>query len=128
MSNLQTTILLVEDDNFARPFLVRCLEVVGGYKVLAAANGDEAATQCAAYKGRIDLLITDVNLEADDGRALARRLCALRPEMPVLFISGADPADLANRGLIDRRAAFIQKPFLPKVLLDMVRTMIEEAA
>ena len=51
---------------------------------------------CVGDVGRIDLLITDVNLDADHGRSLANRLCQLRPEMPVLFISGANGDDLAE--------------------------------
>ena len=124
MPDTRATILLVDDDSIARPFLVRCLRDVGGYHVLEAATAAEAVRICTEFEGPIGLLITDVNLEADHGRSLAHRLCLLRAGMPVLFISGADAGDLANRGLLDRRAAFLQKPFLPKVLLGLVSEMI----
>jgi CheY-like chemotaxis protein len=59
------------------------------------------------------------------GRELARRLAALRPSLPVLFISGYTGEDVIQRGLLDPGAPFQQKPFTPDGLARKVREMLD---
>ncbi|HEX5574525.1 MAG TPA: response regulator, partial [Gemmatimonadales bacterium] len=67
-------------------------------------------------EGRVDLLITDVILHGMDGPELARRAKELRPELPVLFISGYTDDEIVRRGLLEAGEPFLQKPFTPEVL------------
>jgi DNA-binding response OmpR family regulator len=127
MAIAQPTILLVDDDPHARPFLARCLLSQSRYEVLAAATAAQALEISSTYPNKIDLLITDVNLGDENGQNLAARITASRPDTQVLFLSGADAAGLADRGLLDRRAAFLQKPFRPTLLLQLVGAMLETA-
>ena len=53
------TILLVEDDEALRNLVVRSLEG-RGYRVLPAANGSEALVVVGDFRGKVDLLLTDV--------------------------------------------------------------------
>jgi CheY-like chemotaxis protein len=62
------------------------------------------------------------------GRELARRLAALRPSLPVLFISGYTGEDVIQRGLLDPGATFLQKPFTPDGLARKVREMLDATA
>ncbi|MGI9077961.1 MAG: hypothetical protein ACR2G6_11650 [Gemmatimonadaceae bacterium] len=39
------------------------------------------------------------------------RLVMVRPDVRVIYMSGYTDDDILRRGLIDRRTAFIQKPF-----------------
>ncbi len=109
-------ILLAEDDTSMREYLARALTRVG-YDVSAVGCGTEAIPLLETDK--FDLLLTDIVMPEMEGPELASRLLAMRPQTPVLFMSGY--ADAAERlGLAgDRR--FIQKPFTPDALARKVR-------
>ncbi|MFO0581590.1 MAG: ATP-binding protein [Anaeromyxobacter sp.] len=115
------TVLLVEDDPNVRALAARALER-RGYAVLTAADGEGALHLAASGLERVDLLVTDVAMPGMDGRALARKLRQLRPELPVLFISGY----LAS-GPDSLEGPFLPKPFTPDALALRVRQTIDLA-
>ena len=78
---------MVDDQSPIRRILQTVLETLG-YRVLAAEGGEDALRQVEPIEGRLDLLLTDVSMPGMDGPELAHRLAAVRPEVPVLFISG----------------------------------------
>ena len=55
-----------------------------------------------------------------NGRELASRIAGIRPNLPVLFMSGYTDEDVIRRGLLDRGQRFIQKPFSPDALARQV--------
>ncbi|HET8649595.1 MAG TPA: PAS domain S-box protein [Gemmatimonadales bacterium] len=117
------TVLLVEDEPALRAFVGQVLES-GGYEVIPTGNGDEAL---AAVVGRsVSLLLTDVVMPGMSGRALAERLTALQPGVPVLFMSGYTDDMVLRTGVIAEGDAFIQKPFSPDQLLDRVHTLLHK--
>ena len=117
------TILVVEDQEAVRSFATTTLEAYG-YHVIAAVDGEEAFAVAEAHPERIDLLLVDVVLPGINGRELAERLRALRPDLKVLFVSGY-PADvIAQRGVLERGVAFLRKPFTPDQLAAKVRGVL----
>jgi DNA-binding NarL/FixJ family response regulator len=62
------------------------------------------------------------------GRVLAERLTSLRPTLKALFMSGYTDDDVMRRGILDRRTAFLQKPFTPDQLAQKVREVLGRAA
>jgi DNA-binding NtrC family response regulator len=96
-----------------------------GYRVVAARHGDDALLAWHELGGRVDVLLTDLRMPGMGGRALAQRLAAERPELPVVMMSGyandADPVAGAGRG----EALFLQKPFTAESLLRLVRAAID---
>jgi CheY-like chemotaxis protein len=84
-------ILLVEDETLVRLHVADHLRS-RGFRVYEAANGAEAL-DIAMVKTVIDLVFSDVALPDMDGFALARRIRADRPAVPVVFASGH--ADIA---------------------------------
>ncbi|MEZ6183605.1 MAG: PAS domain-containing protein [Planctomycetota bacterium] len=114
------TILLADDDTGVRAL---CLEVLrsGGYQVLAAAHGKAALLE-AERAAKVDLLLTDVVMPGLNGAALARQLRQRFPRLPVLFLSGYSPAELAQVP----RSSFLAKPFTPAALLERVRDALQE--
>jgi two-component system, cell cycle sensor histidine kinase and response regulator CckA len=81
------TILLVEDELAVRE-LARDVLRAHGYTVLAAQNGREALRISERHSGPIHLLLTDVVMPEMSGQELANRLAALRPTIPVVYMSG----------------------------------------
>lgn len=117
------TLLLVEDEPSVRRLIITILESAG-FRVLAAPEAGDALRIAASHDGPIDLLVTDVTLPDMDGRDVAHAIRAGRPECRVLFISGyPTQADVPNGG-IDVSEAFLQKPFVPRVLVQRVRELL----
>jgi CheY-like chemotaxis protein len=109
------TVLLVEDEPALRELAAAILGELG-YHLLEAGDGQEAMAIAEAHPGRIHLLVTDVVMPLVSGPELVRHLRRLRPETPVLYMSGYTDSRLVNRGLEHGRAEVIQKPFDPDEL------------
>ncbi|MEO6097516.1 MAG: response regulator [Fibrobacteria bacterium] len=120
------TILLVEDENTVRKFLLNVLSTIG-YEVLEAADGKQALEIVEAREGAIQLLLTDVMMANMGGRELAAKMAEIRPDMKVLFMSGY-AEDCYPKGWEERNGVdFLQKPFSPGVLAQKVRSVLDSA-
>jgi CheY-like chemotaxis protein len=117
------TILLIEDDPGVRQITSRSLQEYG-YGVVEASGGHQALAVLERGDGRIDLLVTDVILPGMDGPELARRASELRPELPVLFVSGYTDDEIVRRGLLQEGQPFLQKPFTPEALAAKVGELL----
>jgi signal transduction histidine kinase len=119
------TVLLVEDEPSVRAIALRGLRS-RGYELLEARDGERALAICSTYRGRIDLLFTDMVLPGLDGRTLARQVAEARPELrAILYTSGYD-AVADESGAPPRPHAFMRKPYAPSALVAEVRRMLDE--
>jgi len=118
------TVLLVEDDAAVRE-LVRAMLSAQGYTVLAPQHPLEAEALCEGYSGQIHLLLTDLILPGVSGREIAKRVCSLRPEVKVLFMSGYTDDSTIHRYGIDPSFAFLPKPFSSTTLATKVREVLD---
>ena len=119
------TILLVEDERMVRELAVKVLRRLG-YHVLAAASGEEALATAGAFEGAIHLLLTDVVMPGINGRELADRVLALRPETRVLFASGYSENVIVSGGVVEESLNFIAKPYTPTSLARRVRDVLDD--
>jgi signal transduction histidine kinase len=113
------TVLVVEDDDANRALAQRALEL-HGYRVLAAANGEQALA-IAEATDEIDLLLTDVVMPGIGGREVAERLVAARQDLRVVFTSGFMSDDLLRFDIAEAEVDFLQKPYGPEELAATVR-------
>lgn len=118
------TILFVEDDAMLRPLGQRMLERLG-YRALTAADPAEAMALCEAHGAEIALLLTDVVMPMMSGRELAERVCALKPEIKVLYMSGYTADAIAQRGVLHEGVNFIGKPFSMEALSKKIREVLD---
>ena len=116
-------VLLVEDETAVRQMASRVLQEYG-YGVIEASDGREALGLLERSGGRIRLLVTDVVMPEMDGRELARRVEALSPGLPVLYMSGYTDDEIVRRGLLEAGQPFLQKPFNPETLGGQVARML----
>jgi PAS domain S-box-containing protein len=121
------TVLVVEDEKIVRALTCEVLQR-HGYKVLTAANCDQAIDIADRYDGDIHLLVTDVVMPRLNGRELFDRLRQGRPRLAVLYMSGYTDNVIAHHGVLEEGTAFIQKPFSILGLTDKVRGVLDEAA
>jgi PAS domain S-box-containing protein len=118
------TVLLVEDEPEVRSLVQRILKTQG-YTVVTAANPDEALAISREFKGRIELMVTDVVMPGMSGLQLAERLLPTRPDMRVLFVSGYTDDAMGPLGILEPGKAFLQKPFTPAALARKVREVLD---
>ena len=118
------TILVVEDEDVVRSLACRGLREQG-YTVLEARHGREALERLAEIRHSVDLVISDVVMPEVGGRELGSRLAILRPDLPVLYMSGYTGDDVVQRGLLEPGMPFQQKPFTPDGLARKVREMLD---
>ncbi len=111
------TVLVVEDEPEIRELARRTL-ALGGYRVLAAANGQEALDIVRARPRRPDLVVTDMMMPVMDGAALVRALAAIDPALPVIRTSGIPEAEAQAHGAAG--TAFLPKPYTAQMLLAAV--------
>lgn len=119
------TILLVEDDQQVRRLTHLILEGAG-YRVLVAEGGEEALRIANADGGQIQLLLADVVLPGGDGHQIALALAPTHPDLKVVYMSGYTDDVLAQHGIADDGAGFLQKPFLPRALAEKIREALDE--
>jgi CheY-like chemotaxis protein len=93
--------------------------------VVEARNGREALERLKEDARTIDLVISDVVMPELGGRELGTQLAALRPELPILYMSGYTGDDVIQRGLLEPGVPFQQKPFTPEGLGRKVREMLD---
>ena len=123
MADPGETILLVDDEETVRRFGARTLEKAG-FRVVSAGTGADALAE-AEKRDDIRLLLTDVMMPGMNGRDLAELLLARRPSLRVLFMSGYAEDVLATSVGLVPGAAFLGKPFKPKVLVAKVREVLD---
>jgi DNA-binding response OmpR family regulator len=119
------TILLIDDEASQRRLMSHVLEDAG-YNVLEGADYAEALVIHDQYRGKIDVLITDISLPGFNGYQLARALLDLEPGLCVIFISGLAGSELCRYyGMATTDVHFLEKPFNGTGLLRRVRQVLE---
>lgn len=103
-------ILVVDDEDFVRDVIARVLQHTG-FKVLTAADGQEALKVFAAEPEGISAVVLDLTMPRLDGLELLRLLRRLRPDVRVLLMSGYSDQEIATRVGGERLPGFLQKPF-----------------
>jgi CheY-like chemotaxis protein len=94
------------------------------YHVIQAASGPGALKVWDEYKGRIDLLLTDMIMpEGMTGRDLATHLRARKPDLKVIYSSGYSSATRTDTA--KGETAFLAKPYHPPELAHMVRQCLD---
>ena len=108
-------ILLAEDDDDMRRFLVKALERAG-YDVSDFDNGASAYERLREEP--FSLLLTDIVMPEMDGIELARRATEIDPDLKVMFITGFAAVTLNTNLRPPKDARVLSKPFHLK---DLVR-------
>lgn len=110
------TILLAEDDQTTREIAVEIMESFG-YRVITAADGNEAVEKYLAHRDILRLVILDSIMPGMNGRDVYQKIVSLDLKCPVIFCSGY--GDEALEGIPSRTShlSCLPKPFTPRELL-----------
>jgi DNA-binding NtrC family response regulator len=118
-------ILLVEDETALIQLLEKYLTRLG-YEVEAYPASKDALRSFENAPQSYDLVIADLGLPDIPGDTLLTRMLEIRPELRVLICSGS-PFFLASLPkALERQVAFLQKPFVPKMLAEAVEQLLSK--
>jgi two-component system, cell cycle sensor histidine kinase and response regulator CckA len=118
------TILLVEDADPLRKLAEMFLKE-SGYRILSAADGQQALEIARQHFGPIHLLLTDVVMPGMNGRVLGERLAPSQPGMKVLYMSGYTDSFIAGHGVLEAGTQLLHKPFTQETLTRKVRDVLD---
>ena len=114
-------ILLAEDDNDMRRFLVKALQQAG-YEVISYDNGLSAYHRLREEP--FELLLTDIVMPEMDGIELAQKAAVIAPDMRVMFITGFAGVAL-KAGKAAPTAKILSKPFHLRDLVAEVHRLFQ---
>lgn len=117
-------VLIVEDDEMLAASLQRALEVTG---YTTAVVSDGAAAVATVTSTDVHMVLLDLGLPDVDGLAIARRLVAASPLLPIIMVTArAEEADVVS-GLHSGAVDYITKPFRLAELLARIHTHLRTA-
>ena len=114
-------IILAEDDNDMRRFLVKALQNAG-FDVISYDNGLSAYQRLREEP--FELLLTDIVMPEMDGIELARRAAELDPDIKIMFITGFAAVALNSDSAAPKNAKVLSKPVHLRDLVNEVQKML----
>jgi two-component system cell cycle response regulator CpdR len=114
-------ILLAEDDDDMRNFLVKALQKAG-HEVVSFSEGMSAYEEIKQTS--FDLLLTDIVMPEMDGIELARRASELDPSLKIMFITGFAAVALHPDSKAPKDAKVLSKPFHLRDLVNEVERLM----
>ncbi|MBA4070830.1 MAG: hypothetical protein C0497_03200 [Gemmatimonas sp.] len=116
--------LLVEDDSLVCTVVSRLL-TSHGFTVMALSCGLDALAAVQADASRFAIVVTDHSMPGMGGIELARAITALRPDLPIILVSGYSRIDDAESPSANIRA-FVRKPFTSKALGSAIASALSQ--
>ena len=117
------TVLVVDDAESIRKMVCSMLSFCG-YHCVEAADGQQALHILKEAAEPVDLVLTDIVMPEMGGTELAREVAAIRPTLPIVFMSGYSD-DPVVRTLENSPALFLPKPFTAAALTEKVRAALD---
>jgi PAS domain S-box-containing protein len=117
--------VLVAEDNEAVRELMRDVLIEYGYTVIEAIDGTDAIEKFRKTD-KVDLLILDSIMPGKNGREVYNEISQIRPGIKVLFTSGYTRDTILDKGIEDKKFAFLSKPMSPDGLLEKVREVLDK--
>lgn len=118
------TILVVEDDDMVRGYVVQTLKRLG-YEVLEAADGWRAADVFRNADRDVDLVLTDVVMPGRSGREMYEELAGMKNDIRVVFMSGYNDDVIAHHGVLEAGVNLLPKPFSRDKLAAKIRGVLD---
>ncbi len=119
------SILLVDDEKAIIDAIQQMLERLG-YQVVARTSGMEALEVFRSQPDSFDLLLTDQTMQGMTGEALAKKIMAIRSDIPIVLCTGfshnIDEEKAKSMGI----RKFIMKPVLAREMAVIIRRLLDE--
>ncbi|GAM10889.1 blue-light-activated protein [Geobacter sp. OR-1] len=119
----EITVLVVEDNEMVRDMVREMLEGYS-YRVLTAADGNNAIQVAADNRDKIDLLVSDIVMPGINGPELYEQLLLQIPSLRVVYISGYPMNPSLRKDTLEEEVNYLQKPFTAEALLERIRMVL----
>jgi len=116
-------VLIIEDDPDVRLGCEQALQLEG---ILTESVGSAEAAKSLLGKDFRGVIVSDIRLPRMDGMTFLREVLAVDPQLPVVLITGHGDISMAVQAMKDGAHDFIQKPFSPEYLVEVVRRALEK--
>jgi DNA-binding NtrC family response regulator len=125
VSGSPVRILLVEDEPPLLQLIQKYLQRLG-FEVDTYLKSFDALREFQAAPDRYGMVIADLGMPDMPGDTLLMRMLEIRPDLRILVCSGS-PFFIENLPhTLQRQVAFLQKPFMPKMLAEAVQNLLKE--
>ncbi len=114
-------VLVVDDESSVRAVASSLLRR-RGMRVTEAVDGADAVERFAVSPRDFALVLLDLTMPVQGGDRTLQALRALRPDVPVLMMSGYNETDVKRD--VGPSVAFVQKPFTADELYEAVREVL----
>ncbi len=115
-------ILLVDDEQIVRDALSEWLRHLG-YEAKAVEDGQKALAEVELNEW--DVALVDLKMPKMDGIEVLRRIRKIRPDLPVIIITGHGTVDSAVVAMKEGAVDYLMKPFNPDEINITIRKLIE---
>jgi two-component system, cell cycle sensor histidine kinase and response regulator CckA len=122
-----TETILVAEDHEALRELARHTLASHGYRVIFASNGLEALRLFEANSKEISLALLDVVMPVLSGPDAYSQMCAIKPDLRVIFTTGYTAESASLNDKIEEGAVFLQKPYSAQTLARAIRSTLDGA-
>lgn len=116
-------VLIIEDDPDVRLGCEQALQLEG---ILTESVASAEAAKPLLGKDFRGVIVSDIRLPRMDGMTFLREVLAVDPQLPVVLITGHGDISMAVQAMKDGAHDFIQKPFSPEYLVEVVRRALEK--
>jgi len=124
MESSKYTILVVDDEELMRGFIVTFLSKLG-YSSVTAMDGTDALDKMKGNK--IDAVITDIRMPKMDGILLTKEISTQYPGVPVMVMTAFDEEYSAGTAISLGAREFVKKPFSPEEFAIRLAKMIGDS-
>ena len=121
------TILVVDDDDGVRTVATLSLER-SGFRVVGACDGEEGVAALRERRGEFDAVLLDMTMPRLSGADTCHVIRQMHPDLPVVLMSGYTEPDAVARFGPHEVAGFLQKPFSPATLVQMIQDAVQRRA
>jgi excisionase family DNA binding protein len=120
-AEIEANILIVDDEEIIRSLFKKTLEELG-HKVVTAENGLKGLE---LLKQRdFAMVFLDLKMPGVDGAELFRQIKTIRPQLPVIIITGYPDSDIMARALAQAPFGLMNKPFNESDIITAANTFL----
>ena len=124
-SKLSNKVLLVDDEKSIRMSLAQSIELAG-FEVITCASAEQALEKLRAQWDGV--IVSDISMPDMDGMTLMSQISSIDSEIPMILMTGHGDISMAVSAIQQGAYDFLEKPFSPDKLLDVIRRASEKRA
>ena len=117
------TVLVVDDEESIRKVAARALATMG-FETVLAVDGQDGLEKLRHSETPIAAVLMDLTMPRLDGEAATKAMHALRPDLPIVLMTGFDEGEMSERFSASGCAGFVPKPFTLNQLREAMQAAI----